>query len=92
MTIKTGVQPRFIVDYETERNVAWPEGSRVYCKDSQKMYVLIGGTFINPAGSGSTPGAGLFELDPNGDLMPADSGTFTELVELDPNGDIEPKE
>jgi len=59
MTIITQPQPHFIVDTESERNTGWPDGSRVYCKDTKKSYNLISNVFelIGPgSGSGATWG------------------------------------
>ena len=34
-----------MVDLESERDISWPDGSMVYCKDTWKTYVLHSGTF-----------------------------------------------
>jgi hypothetical protein len=56
MTIKTQPQPPFTVSTESERNTEWPDGSRVYCKDTNKSYVLDDGVFIlvGPGSGGGT--------------------------------------
>jgi hypothetical protein len=89
MAIKTQPQPPFTCDLESERDSSWPEGVHVFCKDTQKLYVLINGIFINTTGGGTTPVISLFDLDANGDLEPGEGST--ELLELDANGDLQPK-
>lgn len=56
MSIKTQPQPAFTVDFESERDPTWPDGSRVFCKDTQTRYILIDGTFISLKGTGSGGG------------------------------------
>lgn len=43
-----------IADTEAERSTSWPNGSRVFCLDTMKMYILIAGVFqlVVPAGGG----------------------------------------
>ena len=36
---------RYVVDLESERDLGWGEGSIVFCKDTNKMYTLIGTTW-----------------------------------------------
>lgn len=45
MTVFTQPQPSFICDTETERNTGWPDGSIIYCKDTDKLYVIDAGVF-----------------------------------------------
>ena len=59
--ITTQPQPHFIVDTESERSTGWPDGSRVYCKDTKKSYQLIGGVF-ELVGPGSGGGAAWGEI------------------------------
>lgn len=47
MTIITITQPPFVVDTEAEKDTSWPEGSIAYSKDTNKLYQLIGGAFVN---------------------------------------------
>jgi hypothetical protein len=54
MTIVTTVQPRFVVDSESERSTEWPQFSLTYCKDTQKAYILHGTSFVGLQGA---PGA-----------------------------------
>lgn len=46
MTVATITQPPFIVDLESERSTTWPDGSFVFCKDTNKIYQLLSGVFI----------------------------------------------
>jgi hypothetical protein len=46
----------FIVDNETELDIGWPVGTKVYCKDTSKVYHLINGVF-RLIGPGSGAGA-----------------------------------
>lgn len=81
MTILTCVQPRFIVDTESERSLSWPNGSRVFCKDSGKMYALIDGAWINPLAAGGTGtwGAIAGTLSNQSDLSSALNGKATSV-------------
>lgn len=47
----------YITDLESERSTSWPNFSRVYCKDTDKLYILDGSQFIliGPSGGGSDP-------------------------------------
>lgn len=38
--------PNYIVDNESDRSTSWPEGTMVYCKDTNKLYVLEGTSWI----------------------------------------------
>lgn len=44
-----------IASTEAERNTGWPEGSRVFCLDTLKMYILVSGVFqlIGPSPGGA---------------------------------------
>ena len=57
MPIIAQAQPHFVVDTESERDIGWPNGSRVFCKDTGKTYILIAGAYslIMPAAGGGTP-------------------------------------
>ena len=57
MAIVTCIQPQFIVDLESERDLAWPDGSFVYCKDTDKTYMVVEGSFKAVSGSGGTGAA-----------------------------------
>lgn len=46
MAILTQSQPPFVVDLETEKNSAWPDGCFVYVKESKKTYFLDNGVFV----------------------------------------------
>jgi hypothetical protein len=61
MSIKTQPQPPFTIDTESERNIEWPDGARVYCKDTHKSYVLDNGAFIL-IGPGSGTGTAWGEI------------------------------
>jgi hypothetical protein len=56
MAIITQPQPDFVCDYESERDSIWPDGSRVFCKDTQAYYILLSGVFINLKGTGGGGG------------------------------------
>jgi hypothetical protein len=43
----------YVADTEAERSTGWPEGSKVFCKDTNKEYYLKGGAFYL-LGGGST--------------------------------------
>jgi hypothetical protein len=57
MTTFTSPQPPFTVTTESERNTEWPDGTRVYCKDTNKSYVLDDHTFVLIGGGSSAGGA-----------------------------------
>ncbi len=40
MAITICSHPHITVDTESERSTGWPDGARVYCKDTKKKYVL----------------------------------------------------
>lgn len=53
-TVKTVTQPPYIVDNcATERNVSWPNGSYVYCKDNDTLAILDNGSFVSVNGGGT---------------------------------------
>lgn len=35
-----------ICDTEAERNLAWDEGQTIWCKDTQKFYIIEGGIYV----------------------------------------------
>ena len=58
MGIKTLYQPKFIVDTEGERPVGLPDGLHIYCRDTQKTYIVDGGNFVlmgPTSGPGGSP-------------------------------------
>jgi hypothetical protein len=45
---KTQNIPRFVIDTEAEIETGWPEGTVVYCKDTDRSYRIgAGGIIIN---------------------------------------------
>lgn len=36
-----------VVDYESEKSLAWVNGTIVYCRDTKEMYVLVDNKWIN---------------------------------------------
>lgn len=44
-SVRTIVNPTFVSDTESEKNINWPDKSLVYCKDSKYLYSLQSGTF-----------------------------------------------
>lgn len=51
--------PNLIVDTEAERSTAWPEGTHVFCRDTNNSYVLRDGAFSSRGGGG-----GVSDSDP----------------------------
>lgn len=46
MSIENIAYLYYVVDLESERTTTWPEGARVFCKDTRKLYILTNGVFI----------------------------------------------
>ncbi len=42
------------VDTEAERDVNWPQGTQVFCKDTEKNYQLVNGVFKETGGDITT--------------------------------------
>ena len=45
--IKTITQPTFIVDTELEKGLTWPNNSFVWVRDTNILYTLKDGVFVN---------------------------------------------
>lgn len=46
MAITPAIQPRLILDEESERSTGWPDGTEVFCKDTGKSYILDASAWV----------------------------------------------
>ncbi len=44
------------IEFEVDRDLTWPEGTLVFCRDTGKTYKLISGVFVETGGGQGPPG------------------------------------
>lgn len=69
MSIKTIVQPTFVVDTESEMAITWPDGCLVLCKDTKKIYQLQSSAWILMSDINSSPGVRTFNNAPGRSIV-----------------------
>lgn len=75
MAIRTVTQPDFEVDTEIEKDILWPDGSKVYVVATGKYYILKSGVFTDAvAGSIINIKTGSFGFTIDGNGSPITTG------------------